>query len=679
VDVSLGALRQRLLNFRSWDSTGETLDNRIREVLNVALDRLAGDVPEALIPDEAHVALIEDVKSGNSDVNAYVKSWNVTRYKSDLTSYTDDDARLLMFLDVDGNHIESSSSKTTWRPVDTGEWDYTMHIEVTDANTGRVYRRQCLEWFYDTVIQSGGGGDTGNDPIKTVYWGVTLDRPLSSLTPITQSNTIKGHSFRIHQPEFFLRDDVMEVLEPARIYDSSRQQVWAIDTAGAYRQDMIDFQGNSGGRPYRMWRGRHVQIPAPTEAPEITQLNLDHSILSSFGDSALYKSDLFWGYKKPESALAPGRWGLCYTYVVGRRDKEWQQSPAISSRSGSVSRGGATAELDSRAKVTWAHGNKPFSTDPEVAAAGSTHLASELNTEFGTFDPLLESAPSPITEFRQSKIAGMTLFEGGIPEDADFSHLPAMVFGATNIDAMLGFDEQTGLRGAGVMPFLSDVGFQAVRGRFGRTGYRIRYYLAYLGKLSPAHPDGDFNSMEVTPRYYYLCEAEPTYDMINDNTGLDGNIYSAYEPPAPSRASRDSYSSMTKKGGRVVWHGTELPDYNRPLRHSTGYYAYSCYPHQDSRYELDFRVLRLPRKYVDDQDTAPIQRDAVPALIELALHYLCLVDGADQNGAEIHLRRYEELARKYRERYANPGRVVEPTPLLGYARRRRLGTFSNET
>ena len=60
MDVSLGALRQRLLNFRSWDSSGETLDNRIREAMNTALDRLAGDVPAALIPDAQHVVLLPD-------------------------------------------------------------------------------------------------------------------------------------------------------------------------------------------------------------------------------------------------------------------------------------------------------------------------------------------------------------------------------------------------------------------------------------------------------------------------------------------------------------------------------------------------------------------------------------------------------------------------------------------
>ena len=52
MDVSLGALRARLLNFRAWNSSGTTFDNRVRDAINTALERLAGDVPEALIPDE---------------------------------------------------------------------------------------------------------------------------------------------------------------------------------------------------------------------------------------------------------------------------------------------------------------------------------------------------------------------------------------------------------------------------------------------------------------------------------------------------------------------------------------------------------------------------------------------------------------------------------------------------
>lgn len=656
MDVSLGALRQRLLNFRSWDSTGETLDNRIREVLNTALDRLAGDVPEALIPDEEHIALTADVNSTDTGVAAYVQPWSVARWTGAGVSFTDADARLLMFVDSARAHIAASGSATSWRPTDTGEWNGKMHIEITDASTGKIFRRQCLEFFYETVPV-----DDEDDAVTHTYWGVSLDRPLSDLTAV---NSGTPNTFRLYQPEFFLRDDVMQVLEPARIYDGSRQQVWAIDTAGAYRQDMIDFQGNSKGRPYRMWRGRHFQLPAPTEPPEITQLNLTNVVTSSAEADTTYKSDLFWGYKKSEATLAPGTWGLCYTYVMGGRDKEWQQSPAISARSGAAYYSGA---LNSQNKVTWAHGSKPFSTDPEVAPPGAIHLAAELNTEFGTYDPLWESAPSPIATFKQTA----DVLKGN--EEAASGFLPAMVFGATNIDAMLGFDDQAGLRGIAMPPGVS------TRGRFGRSGYRIRYYLAYMSKNETNSSDGDFNSMETTPRFYYLCEAEPTYDMINDALGAHASTYAAYEPPSFTGGSADAYSAMSKKGGRVVWHGTELPDYHRPLRHSTGYYAYKSYPHQDARYELDFRVLRLPRKYIDDQDTAPIQRDAVPALIELALHYLCLVDGVDQQGSQIHLDRYTELARKYRERYANPGRVVEPVPLLGYASRRRYGTFSNDT
>jgi hypothetical protein len=129
--------------------------------------------------------------------------------------------------------------------------------------------------------------------------------------------------------------------------------------------------------------------------------------------------------------------------------------------------------------------------------------------------------------------------------------------------------------------------------------------------------------------------------------------------------------------GSVTWDGSTVPDYQRPLKHSTGYYAWEVYPHQDARYVLDLRVLRLPPKFTSDQDTAPIQRDAVSALIELSLYYMCLLDGGDQSGATMHLDRYEQLARRYRHRYANPGGIVEPTPLGGFTGRSRYGTFSS--
>jgi hypothetical protein len=112
------------------------------------------------------------------------------------------------------------------------------------------------------------------------------------------------------------------------------------------------------------------------------------------------------------------------------------------------------------------------------------------------------------------------------------------------------------------------------------------------------------------------------------------------------------------------------------LKHSTGYYAWKVFPHQDQKYELDLRVLRLPKKFIDDQDTAPIQRDAVSSLIELALYYISLNDGNDQASAQAHLTRYQDLVKVFRDRYANTGGIVEPVPFTGYRSRNRYGTFS---
>ena len=57
------------------------------------------------------------------------------------------------------------------------------------------------------------------------------------------------------------------------------------------------------------------------------------------------------------------------------------------------------------------------------------------------------------------------------------------------------------------------------------------------------------------------------------------------------------------------------------------------------------------------------------------MHYMCLIDGADQVGAQAHMSRYTDLVKTYRKRYANPGHVVEPVPLLGYSSRHRYGSF----
>ena len=593
MNVSLAMLRKQLYAMRAWDSSGKTQDERIKDALNAALMRMASDVPHALIPDEEHVVLFPDVVGTDDAVKAKVKT-------------LDNDKRLLHFVDTSGTSIGDPTSLTTWRPNVTGEWDAIMHIEITDAS-GRIHRRQCLEWFkVSTTIGQ----------ITFFHYAVTLDRPFVELVTNTSLD------FRIHQPEFFVDADVMEVLEPARIFDGTRQQVWKIDTAGASRQDMLDFQGNSQGRPYRCWRGRHFQIPAPTEAPKVREANAvditQQRVLRTIDGNGnvreivtnrFIEGVLDEAYRWSDTlGLRRGTWAICYTYVLGRKDEEWQLAP-------SVAPGGDT-EQDSSYGLTWSY------------KKGSV-LTGE-NQYSGIHDPQFESAPSPVTMINQSR-------------KGDSS---ALIISASHIDAMQGF---------------ADPAYD----RFGRSGFRIRYYIAQLGTHS--HGAGQFNDVETNERFHLLCEVEPTFDMVT--------TLSSAGTPVPEGVIATGESDST--AARIVWTGKELYDYHRILRHSAGYYAWKVFPHQDSRYELDFRVSRMPKKYNDDQDTSAIHPEAVPTLIELALYYVSLSDGNDQLSAQAHLDRYLQLVRVFRDRYGNPGGIVEPVPILGYGGRHRYGTFSS--
>lgn len=577
MDVSLAQLKEQLYAMRSWDSSGETQDKRVRRALNVALNRMSNDVPEALLPDEEHIVLYPDVVSTDATVVSRVVS-------------LDSDKRLLEFVDTEGTKIDASTL-TTWKPTVTGEWDGLMHIEITDA-TGRIHRRQCLEWFQYTASE-------------VVTYGVTLDRPYNEL--IANNSGAGALKFRIHQPEFFVADDVIEVMEPATLFDGSRQQMWKLDTAGASRQDMLDYQGNSTGKPYRCWRGRHFQLPAPTEAPKVMEANQPPPQLGVSGTPAAPIPDAFKWVN--DLSLRRGTWAVCYTYVLGRRDEEWQQSPLVTP--------GGDVEQDSSYGLTWAYKK-------------GTVLSGE-NQYSGIHDPQFESAPSPITTIKQSDESG----------DA-----AAMVISAANIDAMLGFGD-------------------SAYKRYGRTGLRIRYYVAHLDAESKGI--GKFNDVETNSRFHLLCEVEPTFDMVTTITSTGVEL--------PEEIDKLGTSDST--AARIVWTGKELYDYHRTLKHSTGYYAWKVFPHQDSRYEVDFRVSRLPKPFLTDADTAPIHPESIPTLLELALYYVSLSDGNDQVSAQAHLSRYQDLLRVFRDRYANSGRVVEPVPILGYSSRHRYGTFSS--
>jgi len=540
---------------RAWDSTGETLDKRIREAINTAMSRMSSDVPEALLPDEQHVVLHRDITSGVDGVYAQVET----------------DSRVVELIDSAGLAIEDGSSVTAVRPSLLGDWDGVMHLEIKDA-AGNWHRRQSREWFRDT---------SGLTPKHLV----TIDRPWPK--PNEGTGTASSNNapmqLRIYQPEFFLSDDVSRLLEPMRVYDSSRRQVWGIDTGGASRFDLPDFQGNATGRPMRFWRGRHFQIQAPTEAPTVANVFNPNETNSA--------------YTWRSSNLKGGEFRLCYTYVWGRRDLEWQQAPGIHVN--------AKTPYDGTDKLWWSF--------------DGTTGSGEVTQSKGITDPIWESAPSPVTEFAAIGDLSMTIQ-------------------ATNIDAMLGFHIST----------------SAAYPRHGRSGFRLRFYIGQTLVSNFGSTKGEYRNVETSERMYLLCEVDPTFDQ------LAGTSYSASGGPC-----------------RFLW-GGQLYDYYRPLKHSTGYYAYKVYPHQDARYEMDLRALRVPPRLIDNQDTPPIARDGIPALLELSLYYVCLLDGVDQANAQVHLNEYEKLVKTFRRNHGNPGGAVEPMSLYGRSSRfNRYGTFDS--
>ena len=121
----------------------------------------------------------------------------------------------------------------------------------------------------------------------------------------------------------------------------------------------------------------------------------------------------------------------------------------------------------------------------------------------------------------------------------------------------------------------------------------------------------------------------------------------------------------------IEWGGEAPFDHSRPLVPSTGHYAYAVYPHQDQRYEIDFRVSRRPTELIDDQDVAPVQSGRpVEALLQLAAYFHSLQDGVDATNAERHLMIYQKFVNETRSQM-NPVDSINPRGYRQMAPRRR--------
>jgi len=255
--MNLGELRQKVADLRSRHISGETFATEFRRsVVAPALKQLSSDVPEAFIPDEETIVIYKDYTSAsmNRKISAtadpYVLNLGVAADPSATPVVTD------------------------------GTWDCVYYLEIT-LTSGELVRRRCREFFV-----------AGNPP-QNAY--VSIDRPWPN-------NTDTNLEFRLYQPYFYTRDDVTAVVD-GRVYDSTQQVLFTVP-AGAMRifcQE--DYNGTVTGRPERLSRWGHEQLPAPNRTPTAAVPNQDPPVA--------------WLGPEP-----PGTFKYRYTYVWGKKDTD---------------------------------------------------------------------------------------------------------------------------------------------------------------------------------------------------------------------------------------------------------------------------------------------------------------------------------------------------------------------
>jgi hypothetical protein len=254
--MNLAEIRQKVADLRSRHIDGDTnyLSEFKRSVVAPALKQLASDCPEAFIPDEESVVVYTDYTSASMN----------------RTISATADTYVLGFGPI--------AAVGTLPIVTNGTWDAIYYLEITDPTTGELIRRRCREFFAD----------------NTNFY-VSIDRPWR--------NTVDtGLTFRLYQPYFYTRDDVTQIVD-GRVYDSSHQPLFTVPAGLMRIFQQEDYNGTVVGRPERISRWGHEQIPAPNRSPVASVPNQD-------------PPDPWLG---PEP---PGTFKYRYTYVWGRRDTD---------------------------------------------------------------------------------------------------------------------------------------------------------------------------------------------------------------------------------------------------------------------------------------------------------------------------------------------------------------------
>lgn len=305
--------RDRLLTIRAWNAdTTKNFSSELDDVLNLALSRLASDVPAAIIPDIDHLVVNKD--------------FTQTDFGRGVSTTPD---AYVLDLGVSG----------TLNPAVDGTFNGIYDIEFQDSN-GNFHRRKCREFWEHKVP----------GPYFDHYL-VSLDRPIQSSV-----SSFANINFRLSQTEFFFHDDVMEVVY-GQIHDSSTSQIIALPESFSSYMEHDNIRGSTVGRPQYVARSRHYHLDAPMRSPVVTSLP---------------QGPVWIG---PEPI---GTFEYVFTYCWGFRDDERQ-------------------------------------------------------SEFGIFDPLWESAPSPISNVVSVTANAVVLTLPEIDWQLNFGDIATLRYGRSGI------------------------------------------------------------------------------------------------------------------------------------------------------------------------------------------------------------------------------------------------------
>ena len=275
--MNKGDIRTRVLEQVDWQPDQSTaFKAKVDRFINRAYQILSLEAPFLFFEDELKIVTAQDASQTTAVTTDRLNVNTTDKYVLERTYLT-----------------TTASTLTSW--ATDGTWDgRTIEVEKSD---GTVVRRVIREIW--TQI-------SGPNTIDRISIDLPWDNASDTAMP-----------YRIFTAEYYLPADLIE-LRSARLFSSTHYSLEVSTQYDMERYEYLDYRGDESGRPYRIFRGKHFQIDAPTLAPAV----------------AINTAGTNWFGPDPG-----GKFDYCYTYVHGKRDTAvknendlyeplWESSPS---------------------------------------------------------------------------------------------------------------------------------------------------------------------------------------------------------------------------------------------------------------------------------------------------------------------------------------------------------------